>query len=201
VFAAGAAAWSVPAGLQAAEIAARADVQAAWQRLLATHHEAARLRLERFPRLTLTGSGGWASAAFRQWIGGSTLGWTLGLRLNLPLLDGGRLGAQVQQAQAQALEREADYRKTVLQALFEVHQALLQVELADTEVDIAGRQLARRSADLETLERRRAAGLTDRLALADAERARIQGEEELLRARRARALAVVTLHRALGSPV
>jgi outer membrane protein, multidrug efflux system len=193
--------WLPNANLPVEVLAQRADVQAAWHRVLSAATTAQRARLERFPTLTLTSAAGYASEAFRRWISGDTLGWTLGMRAALPLFDGGRAHAAVSLAQAQMQEREGEYRKVVFAALQEIQGALAQLELVDRELLHAQESMELRALGAHSVSRLLRSGKADRLAQADAERARAAAAVDLLRVQRARLVAMANLNRALAAPV
>lgn len=186
------------AQLPAAVVAQRADVQAAWQRWLASSHESERTRLERFPSLTLTSGAGWLSDSFRRWLSSGSSTWLLGVRASLPLLDGGRLRAGAAQAQAQADGLGADYRRTVLLALQETAQALSQQQLADEQVQLSTHRLEqtqRRTQDAQALLQ---SGRGSRPQLHEAQLQQAQADTELRRAQAQRLQAAAQLSRALG---
>jgi NodT family efflux transporter outer membrane factor (OMF) lipoprotein len=189
------------ANLPAEVIAKRADVKAAWQRVTSTATTAERARLDRFPTITLTSASGYASDAFRRWLSGDTLSWTLGLRVAVPLLDGGRIHANVSQAQSVVQEREGEYRKVVLLALQDVQSALVQLERADSELQFARESLARLIDDAAAAQRLLQAGKANSVTLADTERARTAAAVDLINAQRVRLTAIANLNRALASPI
>lgn len=98
---------AVTPDLPATAIERRADVAAAWQRVLAASDQAERVRLERYPALALIGSAGYVSEAFRRWLTGDALAWLLQAALQAPLFDGGRIEARTEQARAAVDELHA----------------------------------------------------------------------------------------------
>ena len=128
---------AVAAELPAAVIEQRADVAAAWQRVVASGIDAERIRLDRYPALTLTGSTGFVSQAMRRWLSGDALAWAAEAAAQVMLLDGGRAQARSDQALAAMSEQYSEYRKTVLQALGEVEIGLSAAVAARSRLDIA----------------------------------------------------------------
>lgn len=102
----------------------RADIRAAWLRLQGQEWTTTAAKAERLPALRLTGSATYQSdkinALFDNWIA------NLAASLTAPLLDGGRLKAEVVQNQALSDEVFLSYRDTVLTAVKEVNDALIQ---------------------------------------------------------------------------
>ena len=166
-----------PAELPAAVIARRPDIAAAWNAALAAAHERERVRLERWPRLTLTASGGVLSDRLGDWLRRDAVGWLAGLALQGPILDGGRHAARHDAARAEAEAAHAHYRQQVVAALGEVESTLLRLEAARQQDDSLTQQRARRAGHLADTQASARAGRSDALALIDA-------ELELLAARR-----------------
>jgi outer membrane protein, multidrug efflux system len=195
------ASWTPNAGIPVTILAQRPDVKAAWERLLAAVGTAERARLERFPTLTLTSAAGYASDSLREWIQGDAFGWTTGLRTATPLLDAGRIRSATLLAQAQAAERQAEYRKSVFAAMQDVQVALSELERIDCELQSARNTMTRRVADANSVQRQLLAGRADRLTIADAQRARVAAAAEVARLQHARLVALANLNRALATPV
>lgn len=148
--------------LPAQALAARPDVQAAWQRWWAATHEVDRARLDRFPQLRLTGNGGFVSDSFRQWLRSDSAGWLLGLQFSTPLLDGGRIAAAVAERRARADEAGAAYRRSVLgvlQQLADQLEAQAQAREALAQVEA---ELLRAERGVARARQRIQAGVADR---------------------------------------
>lgn len=160
---------AVAADLPAAVIEQRADVAAAWQRVVASGIDAERIRLDRYPALTLTGSTGFVSQAVRRWLAGDALAWAAEAALQVMLLDGGRALARSDQAISVMSEHYAEYRKTVLQALGEVEISLSAAVAARSRLAFAVEDSARREADLDAARSALAAGIGSRPLLLQAE--------------------------------
>ena len=111
-------------GLPSGLLRRRPDLRRAQLELRAAEQDIAAAVAERFPRLSLTAD---ATSRRDQW-SGLLEDWsrTLVANLTAPLLDGGRRKAEVERTRARADELLADYRETVLEALVEVEDALVQ---------------------------------------------------------------------------
>jgi multidrug efflux system outer membrane protein len=155
--------------LPATVLEQRADVAAAWQRVLGASAQAERVHLERYPSLTLTGSTGFISEIFRRWLTGDAVAWVAQAVLQSPLLDGGRAEARSEQAVASLDEQYAQYRKVALQALAETEAALFATQAARARVTLASVGLARREADREAVSAALRAGISSHPALLQAE--------------------------------
>ena len=114
------------AGVPADLLARRPDVRAAMARLAAADERIAAAVAARLPALRFSASAGYqageVSALFDEWIG-NLIG-----NLALPLLDGGRRAAEVRRARAALREQAAAAAQTLLRAMREVEDALVQEE-------------------------------------------------------------------------
>lgn len=188
----------VAADLPVTVLDQRPDVAAAWQRVVAAHREAERVRLERYPALTLTGSTGFASEAIRSWLTGAAIAWVAQAALQGPLLDAGRNRARTDQAIAVMDEQLAQHRKIVVQALVEVETTLGAAHAGRARVELAEGELVRRAADREAASATLAAGLGSRPALLQAELALLDAIEAMSLRRHELLRAWVSAQHALG---
>ncbi len=113
---------------------ARPDVTAAEARLAATDADIAAAAAERFPKITLSGAIGLLSFALGDLFSNDSLVGSLGAGIAGPLLDFGRVDAQIDQSKANAREAFASYRGAVYTALGEAETAYGQVASVDAEV-------------------------------------------------------------------
>lgn len=170
---------SLTPGLPAAALARRADLAAAWQRVLAASDQAEHARLERYPTLMLTGSSGYLSETLRRWLTGDAHGWLAQVVLQGPLLDGRRARARDEQAQGLFDERLAQYRKLFVQALVEAETALSATQSAKQRVTLAQLELVRRNADRAASANAIIAGVASKPMLWQSEIAQLSAAESL----------------------
>jgi NodT family efflux transporter outer membrane factor (OMF) lipoprotein len=189
---------AVTPDLPATALERRADVAAAWQRVLSASDQAERARLERYPSLTLTGSAGYVSEAFRRWLTGDALAWLLQAALQAPLFDGGRIEARTEQARAAVDELHAHHRKLVVNALAEAETALSATQAASKRVAFAESELARRVADRAAAADLRSAGIGSRPELVQKEIEQLAAAETLSARRHDLLLAWANTQKALG---
>ena len=189
----------IPSGLPADLLAQRPDVAAAWNRL-----EGARLRIgarraERFPSLRLTASTGAQGASTGDAINFNQ-NWLLSLGANIvaPLIDGGRISANIAAARAAYDQQAAAYGRTVLNAYREVSVAIDNYEEQRQRYRLILAQLADAQASLDLQTERYRAGVGDYVGYLDALRSFYQVESSLSAAGRDVALARLGVHRALA---
>lgn len=189
---------ALTAGLPSALLHSRPDIMAAEERLRAARANIGVARAAFFPRISLTGSAGYASAELDGLISGDNEVWSIGPGISLPIFDFGGRRANLTVAQARENIAVAEYERTVQSAFREVADAL------------AGRrylaeQLARQQGNVRTLRNiaelardRYDEGVVNFLQVLDAERRLFEAEQALLQIQRAEVENLVALYIALG---
>ena len=102
----------------------RSDIQEAWLNLLAADAELAAAHKDRFPSLTLVGSGGVTTVEFSDLLDGEGAVWSLAGGLTQPLFNAGRLAAIEEQALARVQIAEQQYLDLVYRAFASVENAI-----------------------------------------------------------------------------
>ena len=118
--------------------------------------------------------------------------------VSIPIFTGGRLGSQVDVAEARAEQARYGYEQTVLIALREAEDALAGVRSSRNQVIAEQTQVDALRRALHLAELRYQAGASSYLDLLDAQRSLFVAELELADAQGQEATAAVTLYRALG---
>lgn len=196
------AAIRVPAGLPSTLLERRPDIAAAERAMAAANARIGMAEAAFFPRLAITASGGFESAALEQLAHWSSrtflLGPLLGGMLSLPLFDGGARQAQVDYRVAQYEEAVALYRQAVLHAFRDVEDGLASLQFLARQhaAQEGARVAARRAAELA--ERQYREGSISQLEVMDAERAFLEHQLAITHLEAAQASALVQLIRALG---
>jgi outer membrane protein, multidrug efflux system len=188
----------VPAGVPAELLLRRPDLAAAERRLAAAGRDVESAEAARLPRISLTGSAGRQSQELADLLDDDFGVWSLAAGLLQPIVQGGRLAAAVDLAEARRAEARAAWRSTALAAFAEVEEALAAdgfLAAREAALAEAGAQAA---AALALALDRWAAGLADYLTVLEAERQTLDARSQLLAARRERLEARVDLHLALG---
>ena len=124
--------------------------------------------------------------------------WSILAGLSQPILQGGRLEAGVDLADARAREAAATYASSALRAFLEVETALAVEGALVRREALQGRASEEAHTARTLAEDRYAAGRIDLDTLLDAERRALGSESDLLAARLQRLEARVDLHLALG---
>jgi len=188
----------VPAGLPSTLLERRPDLQRAEQLLVAANAEVGVAKAAYFPQISLTGSGGFASAALSALLSGGSTIWTGALGAVQPVFTAGRLRSRVELAEASRQETELIYQQTVQRAFGEVSDALvgyrkLREFREQQRLLVDSSQDARRLADL-----RYQGGVTSYLEVLDADTRLFIAELGLAEAERSELAGLVEIYRALG---
>lgn len=175
----------------------RPDLRAAELQLLAAGARVAQADAERLPSLRLSGSIGLNALSLGSLASGSGLA-SLLASVSVPLLDGGRLQAQVRAQEAARDEAAVNYRATLLAALQEVEDAL--VALQGTREQLAAQQAAVDSARgaARIAEQRYRSGLVDFQNVLQTQRTLLAAQDGAAATATQLATAHVRLYKALG---
>ncbi|HIE1299762.1 TPA: multidrug efflux transporter outer membrane subunit OpcM, partial [Burkholderia contaminans] len=192
----------VPPGLPSALLERRPDVSAAERAMAAANARIGLAKSAYFPKLDITGAFGYEASTLGNLFLWSSrtflLGPFAGTALTLPLFDGGRRAAGVQQARAQYDEQVANYRQQVLVAFREVEDNLADLRLLDDQIRAqdAAVNASRRAATLSRTQYQE--GEVAYLDVIDSERSVLQSQLQSNQLTGAQAVSTVNLIRALG---
>jgi NodT family efflux transporter outer membrane factor (OMF) lipoprotein len=177
---------------------ARPDVAAAEARLAAADADIAVAAAKRFPKLSLSGTLGLLTFALGDIFSADTIIGTLGAAIAAPLLDFGRIDAEIDGSKARAKEAFANYRGTVFTALGDAETAYGQVAAAREEVTILKKQEVLEADAVYLAGIRYKSGLDDFRTVLNAQRQRnsVSGSIDLAHGRHDRAR--IALWLALG---
>jgi len=184
-------------GIPADLISQRPDLQAALRRVEAADYRVAVAIADRFPSISL--SAGYGS--LRQDVAAGLLKgefWSLLGNLALPLVDGGRRRAEVDNKEAALREAVAGYQEKVLTAFQEVEDALINNYATEQRVEWLADTARATEATLRLSTDRYLAGLVDYLPVLTAQRTDFEVSSRLLAARRQLLADRISLARALG---
>lgn len=195
-------ALGIPAGLPSSLLERRPDIAAAERAMAAANARIGAARAAFFPRLDLTGALGYESSQLGdlfQWSSRAfLLGPLVGAMMSLPIFDGGRRQAGLDQARAKYEEDVAVYRQTVLNAFREVEDGLSSLRILGEQghVQDAAVQSAARAARLSQIQYRE--GSISYLDVIDADRMVLQQRRAAVQLDGERARVAVNLIRAIG---
>lgn len=154
-----------------------------------------------FPTIQITSSLDLASQDIGDLLEGNSLAWGVSPRLYLPLFQAGKLYAQYQVALSQHLEASEKYKATVLNAIYEVENALSEIKNLKAEYDARAKSAAASKAVEELTRNQFDSGVIDYFEYTDAERLALTNERERIRLRGEQFRSVVSLVLAIGGGV
>lgn len=193
---------SVPPGLPSALLERRPDIAAAERAMAAANARVGLAKSAFFPQLDITGSFGYESATLGDLFKWSTrtflLGPFAGTALTLPIFDGGRRQAGLDQARARYDEQVAQYREQVLVAFREVEDNLSDLRLLDDQMKAQNDAVnaSQRAAHLSRTQYEE--GQVSYLNVIDSERSVLVSQLQASQLQGVQAVATVNLIRALG---
>jgi outer membrane protein, multidrug efflux system len=175
----------------------RPDVRAAERRLASATADIGVATADYFPVVTFTGEAGFAVESLGSVGQPSAEYYTFGPSIHWAAFDLGRVHARVQRARAQTDAAAAVYQKTVLNALEETENALIQYARGRENMALLddSRRASEHAAALARL--RYQEGASDFLDELDAERTQLSAEDQFAQAQTQVATALVALYKAL----
>jgi multidrug efflux system outer membrane protein len=177
----------------------RPDVRVAERDLHAATARIGVATADLFPRVTFIGRVGFEAVEFAQFGKANSDTWSFGPRITWAFLDIGRGQARIKAAGARAEAQLANYERTVLGALEEAENALVEWGREQARRDYL-RQSALASEEAAGLARQRYdAGAADFLNVLDAERVLLEGQNQLAASQTRAATALVAVYKALGA--
>jgi len=179
----------------------RPDIIAAERRLAAADADIAAAAAARFPRLSITGAIGLIALSLGDLFDNDALVGTLGGEIAGPLIDFGRIGAEIDRNEAAGREAFANYRGAVFQGLGEVEAALGAIAARDAQVRALAAQVAGDRDAVALARERYRRGLDTFLTVLDAERTANASGEALATARGEAQRQRIALYRAIGGGV
>lgn len=190
--------WPIPAGIPADILLTRPDIRVAERRYAQSTAKIGQREAERYPSVTLTGNITTAATQIGDLGRSSTIGWSFGPGVNIPVFQGGQRAAAVEVARAQRDQSFSAYRAAILTALEDVENALVALGK-----DRIRTNKLRESADAyaKSLELSRGlyeTGNTSFLELLTAERSRYSAEQSYINSRVATTKNYIALMKALG---
>ncbi len=176
----------------------RPDVRAAEQRLNAAMAREGIAHADLFPRITLTGFLGFIAGRGSLFGQSDSRAWAVTPALSWSAFDLGSARARLKGSKAATREAEAQYEQSLLRAAEEAENALVNYHEQQERLVKLNDQ-ARESARAASIARARyREGVSDFLALLDAERTQLQAEDGVAQAESQVFTSVVAVYKAFG---
>lgn len=188
----------VTPGLPSELITQRPDIRFAEAQLAAADADVANARAQLLPSITLTGTGGFQSAALKMLFEPQSAFYNIAAGVTQPIFEGGRLTGNLDFQKGRQDELIQNYRKAVISGFGDVENALTAIrqtaeaERLQTNVVTSSRRA------FEISEQRLNEGTVDLVTVLSTQQTLYQAQDALAQARLLRLQAVVSLYQALG---
>ena len=189
---------ALPMAVASTLLERRPDIAAAERQVMAANAQIGVAESAYFPDLTLSASGGYRGSNLTDWISMPNRFWSIGPQFAMTLFDAGLRRSKVEQAEARYDQQVARYRQTTLQAVGEVEDALVQLNVLDEEIAVQREALVASQDTLRLIENQYEAGMVDFLAVTSAQTTALNSERTLLNLLGTQLTASVQLISALG---
>ncbi len=176
----------------------RPDIRAAEARLHSATAEIGVAVAAFYPTVKLNGTVGLDALDLKNLWKGSSVQYTAGPSITLPIFDAGRLKSMLELRKAQQVEAAIGYQKTVLQAWHEVVNALATYRGEQQRRARLKSQSEHARAAFSIASARHKGGVGDFLSVLDAERTLLQVAQEYETSTTNVSLDLVALYKALG---
>jgi len=189
---------TLPLGTTGELLRRRPDVRAAERRLAAATAREGIAAADLFPRITVTGALGLLAGRGNLFGTSDSRAWAVTPALSWAGFDLGSARARLRGSEAVTREMLASYEQTVLRAIEEAEGALVVYREDQARLDrlMDRARESARSADLARIRYRE--GLSDFLALLDAERTQLAAEDAVAQGEAGVFTGVVEVYKALG---
>ncbi len=188
----------VPVGLRSELLERRPDVRQAEAQIAAATARVGEAKAEWFPRLTLFGSAGRQASQLHEITLGMGNFFSAGPAVSLPIFTGGRIRSNIRVQDARLQQVVIGYRSTVLSALEETENALVNYSEEQSRRERLENAVKSNEEAVRLSSELYKAGLTDFLSVLDAQRELYANEDLLAQSRAAQAVNLIALYKALG---
>ena len=189
----------LPAGIPAALLQNRPDVRAAELAVRGAHADMGEARAALYPSFTVTAAGGAEAFRTSQWFTfpSSIFGMVQGAVVQ-PIFQRGQLKAKYGQAKIKREQAELEFRQSLLKAVGEVSDALVQLEKVKLQETIAEQRVATLHKAVSDAGMLFNSGMATYLEVMMAQTNTLQAELDLANLRRQHLTAMAELYRSLG---
>ena len=188
----------VEVGLPSDLLERRPDIRRSEAQLVAATARIGEAKADLFPRFVLIGAAGRQASQLHDITLGAGNFFSVGPGISLPLFTGGRIRSNIAVQDARQRAALINYRSSVLNALEEVQNALVNYAQEQERRDRLNEaaQQSQLAVDLATEQYK--AGLTDFLSVLDAQRELYAEEDQAVQSQTSVTTNVIALYRALG---
>ncbi len=189
----------IPTGIPADILLTRPDVRLAERQYAQYTAKVGQAQAARYPSVSLTGNISTTGTQIGDLGKSSTIAWSFGPSLSVPIFNGGKLKAAVEVAQAQRDQYFIAYQSSILTGLEDVENAIVslaQERIKSSKLAVSTRHYREAASLARSLYQ---AGTQSFLDLLEADRSLYSAEDSLLTSQVAIATDYIALNKALGA--
>ncbi len=177
----------------------RPDVARAQAQMEAAHARINVAKAAYFPSIVLSGSLGFSNPnTIKELFNWQSRFWEYAYAIAQTLFDGGTIVGNIETAKGVYLDQAAVYEQTILTAIKEVEDALINLETSEAQYRIFTQSVEAAEDVRKLSEEEYKHGLVNYLNLVDAERSVLRTERDLIQAQAQKLIATVALIKAMG---
>jgi NodT family efflux transporter outer membrane factor (OMF) lipoprotein len=188
----------VEVGLPSDLLQRRPDIRRSEAQLEAATARIGEAKADLFPRFVLTGTAGRQAAQLHDLTLGAGNYFSVGPAITLPLFTGGRIRSNIAVQTSRQREALISYQSTILNALEEVQNALVNYSQEQERRDRLNEAVQQSQLAVDLATEQYKAGLVDFLSVLDAQRDLYANEDQLVQSQTTVTTNLVGLYRALG---
>lgn len=181
-------------GVTAEALRSRADLRSAEESVKAATFTLRAQKAQRMPVVSVSANYGGAGAN----IGNFNQVYSIAGSVSVPIFTGGRIHADIEQAQADLARREAEYEDLKGRVAYDVRVAWLDLSASDSSVKVAARNKSLAERALVQSQDRYANGVTNYLEVVQAQEAVTGASENYIESLYSYNVAMISLARAMG---
>jgi NodT family efflux transporter outer membrane factor (OMF) lipoprotein len=185
-------------GLPSDLLRRRPDIRRAERQLAAATALTGAATADLFPKFSLTGAFGLQSVSASDWFSGPSRFWSIGPTIRWPIFDAGRIRANIAVRNAQQEQAVTQYEKTILVALEDVENSLVNYSREQQRYRALRDAVAANRRAVEMSNELYLRGLVDFLNVLDNQRSLFASESDLAQSEATMATNLVALYKALG---
>ena len=189
---------TIPAGLPSQLLQRRPDIRAAEQNLRSANAEIGVAKASFYPTFKLTGAGGYETIGTDMFFDWQNRVLSIGPSINAPLFTGGRLKSNLAASKSKYDETLASYKQSILTALRDVEDALLDLRTFASQRSAVNAALNAANDTSRLARLRYDKGLASYFEVVDADRTVLNTRLSLARIDGERLISTVILLKALG---
>ena len=193
---------NLPIGLPSETLLTRPDIREVENRLKSANADIGAARAAFFPRITLTGSYGYASTDLSGLFSSTAAGaWTFAPQVTLPIFQAGRNFANLKYSKAQKEIMVAEYEKAIQTAFKEVADELAIRKTIGDELDARLGLVEANETSYRIYKSRYEAGIDSLTTLLDAQTLMLNAQQQAITVQKQQVTNLINLYKALGGGV